>query len=238
MLPSPKAEKRSLPKEEHGVTVQETYTVTIPVKTASTSARVCISKGSVVDFDGDAIVNAANRGGLGGGGVDGAVNSRGGPELQEARRQLPVLNEYGDRIPTGEAKITVGGALPAKWVIHAVGPIYWEAEGDDFSKSDMLLAKAYASSLQVAQQKDLKSLGFALLSAGIFRGERPLANIMEIACQAVKDNVYEGLEDVHLIAFTEAEEEELKLAAKRVFTSRGGTLAAGSSCCGLLCRSG
>lgn len=76
------------------VLVQETYAL-------EPNCRVCISQGSVVDFSGDAIVNAANCGGLGGGGVDGAVNSRGGPKLKEARRQLPV-DENGDRIKTGE----------------------------------------------------------------------------------------------------------------------------------------
>lgn len=198
---------------EHGVKVQEAFAVT-------PTCRLMCSRGSVVDFAGDAIVNAANRGGLGGGGVDGAINARGGPELQEARKQLPVLNEYGDRIPTGEAQATIGGALPAKWVIHAVGPIYWESEGNpDFSKSDELLRKAYASSLQVAQEKDVKTLGFALLSAGVFRGDRSLDQVLEIACQAVKDNVYEGLEEVHLIAFTDVEDEELRRAAKRVFST-------------------
>eukprot|EP00438_Fugacium_kawagutii_P034106 Skav208656 [mRNA] locus=scaffold357:18137:34262:- [translate_table: standard] len=90
---------------------------------------------------------------------EGLCGMQSGPDLQEARRQLPVLNEYGDRIATGDATCHGGGA---------------------------------ASSLRIAKEKEVKSLGFALLSAGIFRGDRPLCKILEIACEAVKENVYEG----------------------------------------------
>ncbi|CAE6970446.1 unnamed protein product [Symbiodinium natans] len=206
-----------------GVEVQVAY----PVK----KTQVVISAGSVVDFSGDAIVNAANRGGLGGGGVDGAINSAGGPELIAARRELPVLDdsEYGDRIRTGEARVTIGGKLAVKWVIHAVGPIYWEVEGDDFKAADDLLYAAYASSLNIAKEKEVKSLAFCLLSAGIFRGERALSAVLEIGCQAVKDHVYDGLEEVHIVAFTETEIDELLAAAQRVF-SGSKTFVRGRSC--------
>ncbi|CAJ1455833.1 unnamed protein product [Effrenium voratum] len=206
---SPSAKKSCAPQREHGVYVKASY--------SCGASRFCVSQGSVVEFTGDAIVNAANRGGLGGGGVDGAINSVGGRELQEARRKLPVLNEFGDRIPTGEARATVAGNLPAEWVIHAVGPIYWEAEGGDYAKSDALLGQAYANSLKVAAEKGVKVLGCCLLSAGIFRGDRPLCDVLEIACRAVKEHVYEGLQEVHLIAFTVEEEDELLAAAQRAF---------------------
>mmetsp|Transcript_61766 Transcript_61766/g.128079 ORF Transcript_61766/g.128079 Transcript_61766/m.128079 type:complete len:229 (+) Transcript_61766:45-731(+) len=200
---------------DRGVDVQVSYAVK--------TTQVAISAGSIVDFTGDAIVNAANRGGLGGGGVDGAINSAGGPTLVAARRELSVLDdsEYGDRIRTGEARVTIGGDLPAKWVIHAVGPIYWEVEGDDFQAADHLLYSAYAHSLAVAKQNEVKTMAFCLLSAGIFRGERALADVLEIGCKAVKDHIYEGLEEVHIVGFTKSEIEELMAAAERVFGASG-----------------
>ena len=83
---------------------------------------ITIAAGSVVDFRGGAIVNAANEGGISGGGVDGAINARGGPDLVEARRALPKLPGRSIRIPTGSAKTTEGGALDATWAVrrHAV----------------------------------------------------------------------------------------------------------------------
>jgi hypothetical protein len=88
----------------------------------SCGAVFVVSQGSVVRFRGDALVNAANRGCLGGGGVDGAVNDAGGFLLEHARRALPIVSAPYIRCPTGEAKLTVGGALRVRFVIHAVGP--------------------------------------------------------------------------------------------------------------------
>lgn len=111
--------------------------------------------GSVVDFTGDAIVNAANEGCLGGGGVDGAVTSRGGRALQSARQALPVVAGRSTRCKTGSAVATASGGLACKKkVIHAVGPNY--SQGCNFSdmgqvKSfDSLLSSAYGSSVRVA----------------------------------------------------------------------------------------
>merc|ERR1712183_343959 len=94
--------------------------------------QVIAAGGSVVDFSGDIIVNAANSGGLGGGGVDGAINKKGGKELERARSELPIVSHDKEehstravdavRIPTGEARITTAGDLTCKWVVHAVGP--------------------------------------------------------------------------------------------------------------------
>ncbi|CAE8706848.1 unnamed protein product [Polarella glacialis] len=180
--------------------------------------QVAVSAGSVVQFSGDAIVNAANTGGLGGGGVDGAVNAAGGRDLVKAREALPVSPE-GERIPVGEARATVAGRLQAKWVVHAVGPIFRSAEGGDFSECDDLLHNAYANSLRAAAEHNVSTIGFSLLSAGIFRGGRPLINVLEIACEAIKDNVYEGLTEVHLVAFTAEEQRVLLEAARKVFAS-------------------
>ena len=88
-----------------------------------------ISQGSVVTFPGDAIVNAANTGCQSGGGVDGAITSAGGRGLREARAKLPVLDGgdsyFGDRCRVGDAVVTAGGDLAAKWCVHAVGPDYY-----------------------------------------------------------------------------------------------------------------
>ena len=107
---------------------------------------LCISRGSVVHFEGDAIVNAAKEGCLSGGRVDAAVASAGGNELRQARKELPVLEGSNNiRCRTGDAKLTAGGELNAKWCIHAVGPSYIVIydHGKDISEGDALLAQAY-----------------------------------------------------------------------------------------------
>jgi len=165
------------------------------------------SRGSVVAFEGDAIVNAANQGCLGGGGVDGAISKAGGPELLEARKQLPVVGR-GIRCPTGSAVITVGGALRAKFCVHAVGPNYRvriEAKSASAEACDKLLASAYCKSMEVAASNSITTIAFSLLSAGIFRGPRSLQEVLDIGVRAVADADFVGLKEVHLVAYTEAE---------------------------------
>lgn len=111
----------------------------------------------------DAIVNAANETLLGGGGVDGAIHRAGGPGLLAECRALPQLHP-GVRCPTGEARITAGHRLPARHVIHTVGPV-WEG-GDDGEPA--LLASCYRASLQLAAEHDLASIAFPAISCGVF----------------------------------------------------------------------
>lgn len=174
-----------------------------------TGGFVVVSQGSVVDCDMDAIVNAANCGMLGGGGVDGAISKAGGPELLAARNALPVLpGKRRNRCATGSAKITVGGRLNATWCIHAVGPNYrvLEGLGKSLEDGDRLLHGAYLKSMQLAEENGgIRTIGFSLLSAGIFRGPRSLCAVLDIAVQAVLDGAFEGLEEVHLVAFTKEE---------------------------------
>jgi O-acetyl-ADP-ribose deacetylase (regulator of RNase III) len=171
-----------------------------------------VSQGSVVNFTGDALVNAANTGCLGGGGVDGAVNDAGGYKLQEARWQLPVVEPPYVRCPTGQAVVTVGGDLSVDRVIHAVGPDY--RGYDDEEEADHLLRSAYAAALACAKQHEVSTLAFALISAAIFRGRKSLLDVLRIAVRAVRENAYLGLHEVHLVAFTHAEVAALMQAAQ------------------------
>lgn len=110
----------------------------------------------------DAIVNAANSRLLGGGGVDGAIHRAAGPRLLEACRALPEVRP-GVRCPTGEARITPGFDLPARYVIHTVGPVYGGRPEDA-----RLLASAYRSSLSLAMSRALRTVAFPAISCGIF----------------------------------------------------------------------
>ena len=111
----------------------------------------------------DAIVNAANPGLLGGGGVDGAIHHAAGPALLEACRAIPEVTP-GTRCPTGQARITPGFALPARYVIHTVGPIW---HGGDNGEPD-LLAQCYRSCIALALEHDVRSIGFPAISCGVY----------------------------------------------------------------------
>jgi len=111
----------------------------------------------------DAIVNAANEALLGGGGVDGSIHRGAGPELLAACRALPQVRA-GVRCPTGDARITPGFRLPAKFVIHTVGPVW---QGGVAGEAE-LLASCYRRSLQLAMENDVRSIAFPAISCGVF----------------------------------------------------------------------
>jgi len=185
--------------------------------------EVVVSAGSVLDFGGGtdwppariAIVNAANCGGLGGGGVDGAITSAGGPELAADRRALPLLpGTRNDRIRTGGAVLTGPGnygRLHGANVIHAVGPNYIMLRGLSLSleDGDAQLREAYRETMRAAASAGIAYLGFSLLSAGIFRGPRSLAHVLQLGLEAVRECAYPGLVEVHLIAFQRDEQAAL-----------------------------
>lgn len=190
-----------------------------PVPSGGTG-RVIIAAGSVIDFVGDghraAIVNAANERGLGGGGVDGAMNRAGGDRLISARRALPVLDNYGTRIPTGSARATDAGDLPVDIVVHAVGPAYF-CDEDEYPAMDSKLACAYKRSVKLARKHGIQKLGFSLLSAGVFSGQRGLKAILGIAFNAVIETA--GDIDVFLVAFQDREQRLLVSVGDRYATA-------------------
>jgi O-acetyl-ADP-ribose deacetylase len=128
--------------------------------------RLALVTGDITAQDVDAIVNAANSSLLGGGGVDGAIHRRGGPAVLAECRKLRA-GRYGGGLPTGEAVATTAGNLPARWVIHTVGPVY--AVREDRTN---LLRACYANSLRVAGELGAATVAFPLISSGIYRWPR------------------------------------------------------------------
>jgi O-acetyl-ADP-ribose deacetylase (regulator of RNase III) len=140
--------------------------------------RIVLLEGDITDQRVDAIVNAANSTLLGGGGVDGAIHRRGGPAILEECRKLRAT-EWPEGLPTGEAVATTAGALPARWVIHTVGPIYSERED-----RSGLLARCHTESLRIADELGAATIAFPAISTGAFG--YPLAEAAAVAVEAVK----------------------------------------------------
>lgn len=139
--------------------------------------RIEIRQGDITQLEVDAIVNAANSSLLGGGGVDGAIHRAAGPELVEECRTIGGC-------PTGEARITRGYQLPARHVIHTVGPVYGETSDDS-----KLLASCYENSLRLAVENNIATIAFPAISCGIF------GYPIKEACQIAVDTTAEFLKN-------------------------------------------
>jgi O-acetyl-ADP-ribose deacetylase len=147
--------------------------------TPERTPEITLHRGDITAAEVDAVVNAANSGLMGGGGVDGAIHRAGGPAILEACRELRRTT-LPDGLPTGQAVATTAGDLPARWVIHTVGPVY--AKSQDRSH---LLASAYRESLRVADEIGAATVAFPAVSAGVYGW--PLDDAARIALTAVRE---------------------------------------------------
>jgi O-acetyl-ADP-ribose deacetylase (regulator of RNase III) len=157
------------------------------------AVRVTAYQGDITQVRVGAIVNAANETLLGGGGVDGAIHRAAGPDLLEACRKIPEVRP-GVRCPTGEARITPGFQLPARHVIHTVGPVY-RGRLEDAE----LLGSAYRSSLALAEQHRVGSIAFPAISCGVFG--YPLSEAAEVAVSVARERSW-ALEELHFVLFS------------------------------------
>lgn len=169
--------------------------------------RLEVVVGDITQLEVDAIVNAANERMLGGGGVDGAIHRAAGPDLLEACRDVEQVRS-GVRCPTGEARITPGFLLPAKFVIHTVGPVY-----RDGSKGEPdFLASCYKNSLLLAKNNRLRSIAFPAISTGVFGYPiESAAKIAVVECGQFLDRNAD-FDRILLVAFRDSDADVMRAA--------------------------
>jgi O-acetyl-ADP-ribose deacetylase (regulator of RNase III) len=155
--------------------------------------NVTLVRGDITVERVDAIVNAANSSLLGGGGVDGAIHRAGGPEILAECRALRA-SRYPDGLPTGQAVATTAGRLPARWVIHTVGPV-WSGTDDRTA----LLRACYANSLAVADALGAASVAFPLISAGVYGW--PVEDAARQALTVLRDAAPRSVTDARLVLY-------------------------------------
>lgn len=155
--------------------------------------RLTLVHGDITGEPVDAIVNAANSSLLGGGGVDGAIHRRGGPAILDECRALRA-SRYGKGLPTGQAVATTAGDLPARWVIHTVGPV-WSGRED----RSQLLRDCYANSLTVAVELGATTIAFPLISAGVYGW--PVEDAIGQALAVLRPASPTGITEARLVLF-------------------------------------
>jgi O-acetyl-ADP-ribose deacetylase (regulator of RNase III) len=172
----------------------------------SAPPRIHLLLGDITTLEVDAIVNAANGSLLGGGGVDGAIHRAAGPELLEECRQIGGC-------PTGEARITKGYKLPARYVIHTVGPVWHGGHKGEPEK----LAACYRNALELAVESGVKTIAFPGISTGIYG--YPLESATRLAMTTVKDclAIMPSIEEVRFVTFGEQATE----VARRILADLG-----------------
>lgn len=161
-----------------------------------TKDRIILTKGDITKLDIDAIVNAANSSLLGGGGVDGAIHRAGGKQILE--ECIAIRNKQGG-CKTGEAVITSGGLLKARFIIHTVGPV-WNGGNND---EDKLLANCYINSLKLAEENHIKTIAFPNISTGVYGFPKDRAAEIAVAAVSSYLSKNESIEKVIFVCFDE-----------------------------------
>jgi O-acetyl-ADP-ribose deacetylase (regulator of RNase III) len=177
-----------------------THAILISMETMHTylAGRMIIVRGDITEFDGDAIVNAANSALTGGGGVDGAIHRAAGPEpLLECHVARTKIWPQG--LPPGKAVATCPGRLSVKGIIHAVGPIWRGGHADEAA----LLASAYSESLSIALERGWKRIGFPAISTGVYGYPKPLAALVAFDAVSVFLKAHALPESVQFIFHTQ-----------------------------------
>jgi O-acetyl-ADP-ribose deacetylase len=164
---------------------------------------IVLVRGDITEQEVDAVVNAANSSLMGGGGVDGAIHRRGGPAILEECRRIRG-ERFPDGLPTGRAVATTAGNLPARWVIHTVGPVY--AKSEDRSA---LLASCHVESLRVADELGARTVAFPAISTGVYG--YPVEEAAPVTVEAVR-TARTRVEEVRFVLFDQATHEEFSRA--------------------------
>ncbi|MGI5471661.1 O-acetyl-ADP-ribose deacetylase [Streptomyces sp. CA-132043] len=180
--------------------------------TRDNGGRLSLVVGDITEQDVDVVVNAANSSLLGGGGVDGAIHRKGGPRVLEECRALRA-SRYGRGLPTGQAVATTAGELPARWVVHTVGPVYSREED-----RSAVLASCYRESLGVAAGLGARTVAFPAISTGVYGW--PLDDGTRIAVRTVREVLAagpageggQGFDEVRFVAFDERTREAFAAA--------------------------
>ncbi|MFC1517204.1 O-acetyl-ADP-ribose deacetylase [Candidatus Margulisiibacteriota bacterium] len=169
-------------------------------------SEIALKIGDITKEKVDAIVNAANSRLAGGGGVDGAIHRAGGPKIMEECREYPGC-------PTGQAVITSGGNLPAKYVIHTVGPYY-----SGKSKDAELLASAYGESLKLAEKNKITSISFPSISTGVYR--YPLSEAAKVSLNAVRAYLKKGtkIKQVNFVLYDQRTFDAFEKVLDKIFS--------------------
>jgi len=162
------------------------------------ATRVSVLVGDITQQKVDAVVNAANRELTGGSGVNGAIHKAGGPEIYRFCEELRAT-KYPDGLPSGQSAITPGAKLPAKWIIHTVGPMYGQHDG----KESELLASCYRTALELAESHKLESIAFPAISTGVYG--YPAGEAAKVAWHAIQGMLpkLKSVKEIRMVFFDE-----------------------------------